>query len=185
MEPRLKTSKKWTALPKELIEQIRGVFKENFKQETKGSTIELEGRIYPEELLFFIGVHEGKRLKQNNFEISIPYKQNKDNVMKLVHLGMDAAAALFTQLFENEDDDEFPRIWQEVQFEGRQIFVQYTTVNSELEKEANRILGLPVEDEGGLAGGDWDEDSETPKSIKARLGIDDDSDPEDDGSSTH
>ena len=183
MEPRLKTSKKWTALPKELIEQIRNVFVENFTEQAKAGKIFAEGRIYPEELLFSIGYLPNKQLRQHNFEVSLPYKQNKDNVMKLVHIAVDAAASLFVQLFEDEDAvEEFPTVWQEVKFEGRALFVQYTTENTELSEEADRLLGLSRG--SGLAEGDWDEDDDDldPEEIKSRLGLTDDDDIDDDDS---
>jgi hypothetical protein len=174
MEPRLKTSKKWTALPKELLEQIKAVFHENFGKETKGGKLFTEGRVYPEELLFSIGFLPAKQLRQHNFEVSLPYNQKKDNVMKLIHIAVDAGASMFVQLFEEEDAvDQFPRTWQEVEFEGRKLYIQYTTDNTELDEEADRLLGTSKGKK--LAEGDWDEDEDvTPEEIKSRLGLDDD-----------
>lgn len=183
MEPRLKTSKKWTALPKELLTQIRTVFKTTFKDHLGGAKIEADGRIYPEEILISVGFKTEGALKQSNFMVSIPYKKGKDDVLKLLNLGTDAVGALFEQLFAAEDDSEFPRLWQEVQFENRTIYVEYTTNNSELDAEADKLLGAAKGE--GLVGGEWeDEESEvSPDEIKAKLGIDDDED--DDGGNTH
>ena len=36
---------------------------------------------------------------------------------------------------------DYPRDWKRVDFDGREIFVQHTTVNSELEKQADKLLG--------------------------------------------
>ena len=184
MEARLKTSKKWTALPKEFLAQVRNAFKSTFKDQLSGAKIEADGRIYPEELLISVGFKSGDALKQSNFMVSIPYRKGKDDVLKLLNLGMDAVGALFEQLFSAEDDHDFPRLWQEVDFEGRQIYVQYTTNNSELDAAADKLLG-ESEDEG-LTGGEWEdeEDGATPDEIKRKLGLDDDEDDED-GGSTH
>ena len=181
MEPRLKTSKKWSALPKELMQQIRTVFGSTFKEQLKGAKIEADGRIYPEEILIQVGFKESQALKQSNFMISIAYKKDKDNVLKLLHLGTDAMGALFDTLFSSEDDSELPRTWAELEFEGRVIHVQYTTNNTELESQANKLLGIG--DDESLAGGDWEDENDavTPESIKAKLGIDDDDDEEDGG----
>ncbi|NJM10148.1 MAG: hypothetical protein HC883_04530 [Bdellovibrionaceae bacterium] len=171
MEPRLKTSKKWTPLPKDFLSQIRTVFKETFKAQIGKGVVETDGRIYPEEILVSVGFRPDQGLRQSNFEVSIAYKKDKDNVLKLLHMAVDAAASLFEQFFAAEDDQEFPRIWQEFEVDGRMVYAQYTTTNTELESEADRLLGVHAKE--GLAGGDWDEDV-SPEDIKATLGIDPD-----------
>lgn len=183
MEPRLSTSRKWTPLPKELIQQIRSVFKQNFKEQVGKGTIEADGKIYPEEILVSVGYREGKALKQANWLISIAYKRNKDNVLALLHIAIDAAAALFEQYFGAENDHDFPRIWEKVDFEKREIYVQYSTVNTELEAEADRILGQA--DSAEVAQGDWNEDDEDmdPEDLKRKLGVEGEDD--DDGGAAH
>lgn len=172
MQPRLSTSRKWTPLPSELIQQIQSVFRESFQEHTKDAEVEAGGRIYPGEILIRVGFKAPNTLKQSNWEISIAYRQDKDNVLKLLHMGLDAMGALFQQLFTSEHDHDFPRVWESVDFEGRQIFVQYTTVNTSLEEEADRLLGISAS-ATDLAQGDWDEDM-TSEHIKAQLGLDDD-----------
>jgi hypothetical protein len=181
MQPRLSTSRKWTPLPDELVKQIRSVFRQNFKEQIGAATVEVEGSIFPGEILVCVGIRHPKELKQSGFGVSIAYSRNKDNVIKLLHLAVDAVASLFEQLFSAETDHDFPRVWEEVQFEGRSIFVQYTTENTELEHEADRILGVGDRGSSAVAQGDWDDSDEiTPEHIKAQLGIepngDDDSD---------
>lgn len=173
MEPRLSSSRKWSPLPDELIRQIRSVFKQNFSVQIGSNTVEAKGRIYPEEILVSVGIREEKALKQVNWMISVGYKRDKDNVMKLLHLVLDAAAALFEQSFSAENDHDFPRVWEEVDFEGRKIYVMYSTVNSKLEAEADRLLGEAGADSDEVAQGDWDEDIK-PEHIKAQLGLDED-----------
>jgi hypothetical protein len=183
MEPRLSTSRKWTPLPEELVKQIRSVFKQNFKEQIGSGTIEAHGKIYPEEILIGVGIKQTGSLRHNNWEISIAYKQSKDNVLKLLHTAIDAAASLFEQFFAAEDDADFPRKWEEVDFEGRKIFVQYTTANSELESEADKLLGIASKSK--LAQGDWDEEEDIdPEDIKKKLGVDDEEE-DDDGGEIH
>ena len=179
MHPRLPTSRKWTAFPTELKIQIQSVFKETFKDHIKGGTVVSEGRIYPGEILVMIGYQPGSGLKQANFEVSVAYKKDKDNVLKMINLAVDAAGSLFEQYFTLADDSSFPRVWLDVDFEGREIFIQYTTTNSKLEAEADKLLGEFATE--GLTQGEWDaaEDMD-PEQIKAKLGLDDD-DPDDDG----
>ena len=175
MQPRLKTSKKWTALPKELMQQVQSVFKETFGDRLGDGKLEAQGRIYPEEILFYVGYRPKGALKQQGFEVSVAYKKDKDNVLKLLHLTVDAAGSLLEQILSAEDDADFPRLWTEVDFEGRKIHVQYSTTNTELEAEADKLLGLGAPDDGELARGDWDEDAD-PDQVKASLGIDPDED---------
>jgi len=181
MQPRLPSSRQWTPLPKEFISQVESVFSESFKEHRAQGAFEAMGRIYPGEILVRVGYLPKGQLKHSHFEVSIGYRQAKDNVMKLLHLAVDAAGALFDQYFSAESDEDFPVQWEEMDFEGQTIFVQYTTVNTKLEAEADRILG--VESGDNLAGGDWDE-ATTPEAIKATLGIDpeDDDNNDDDGS---
>src|SRR4051812_31160682 len=116
MEPRLSTSRKWSPLPPELITQIKGIFKTNFKAQIGRGTIDVNGRIFPSEILISVGYREGKDLKQSNFVISIEYQRNKDNVVKLLHMAVDALASIYEQFFAAEDDDDFPRVWERVDF---------------------------------------------------------------------
>lgn len=170
MQPRLKTSKKWTAIPKELSAQIKQVFKQSFADQIGKGSIFADGRIYPTEILMSVGFKpEGKGLRQFNWDISIEYKRDKDNVMKLLTLAVDVAGSLFSQLFDSENDHDFPRIWAEVDFEGKKVFVQYQTENTELENEANKLLGVAEGEE--LVGGEWEAEL-SADDIKAQLGID-------------
>lgn len=171
MQPRLSSSRKWTAIPKELTVQIKTVFKQSFQQHIGKGTVLADGRIYPEELLISVGVKlPDSKLKESHWLVSIGYSRGKDDVIKLLNLAVDAAGSLMEQLFTSENDYDFPRAWQEVDFEGRKIYIQYSTVNKELENQADKILGVAEGDD--LAQGEW-EDLESPESIKQRLGVGD------------
>lgn len=185
MQPRLKNSRQWTPLPEEFLNQIKSVFNQNFKEHlAHGGKVQAAGKIFPSEILVGVGYLAPGTLRQLNWEISIEYSRNKDNVMRLLHLAVDAAGALFEQLFAAENDQDFPRTWEAVEFEGRKIFVQFTTTNTELEAQADRLLGLPA-DSSQVAQGDWDE-GVTKEQIKVGLGLDpeshDDGHGDDDGS---
>jgi hypothetical protein len=169
MQPRLKTSLKWTALPAELIQQMTRAFGSSFRSQLKNRTVSVEGRIFPGEILLRSGLHMPGQLRQDGFEISIAYDQKKDNVVNLLHLGTDAAGALFENFFADENSEELPREWQRVDFEKREIYVRYTTENGELEAEADKLLGL--DDPEGIARGDWDADVDASL-VKAQLGLD-------------
>lgn len=150
---------------------MKGVFEKSFAGHLgKGSRVEIQGRIYPSELLLSVGFSRPNQLKQPNFEISASYDSSKDNVLKVFHLLFDAAGALFDQYFQATEDNDFPRYWEEIDFEKRKIFVQYSTKNTDLESQADELLGKNSD----ALMQEPDEDSETfLEDIKNKLGLTD------------
>ncbi len=146
MKPRLPSSKKWTAFPKEFSEQIQGVFRENFNKELKKGELIVEGRIYPQEILLRIGFLEAGRLKQANFEISVEYSTKTNDAVDRINDAVDAAASMMMEFFEVEQDPdqepEFPLSWKEVPFNNRKLFMQFSTENTRLEAQADALLGV-------------------------------------------
>ena len=159
MEPRLKTSKKWTAFPGDFIEQIKNAFMENFGPQLKGHDLLVEGRIYPKEIVLQVGFVEKKALRQNNFEVSIEYKA--DEAVDRIHDAIDVSASMVGDYFENGGEIEYPGEWQEFEFEKLKVFCRHTRVNTQLEQEADRLLGL--DDAGLVRGEDEDEGGESPE----------------------
>lgn len=175
MQPRLPFSSKWTPIPKELAAQITEIFEENFASYIKNGKILVEGRIYLREVLLSVGYKEKGRLRQDNFQVSIEYNRDKDNMVKMIHLGVDCAASMAEQFFSGTvASSDFPKTWTGYEFEGREVFLQYSTTNSELEEEANRLLG--EDDEGLMRGEDAEEELEQKISM---LGLSDEDFPED------
>lgn len=142
MNPRLKSSKKWTAFPKEYSDQIQAVFKENFAQYLADADLIIEGRIYQDEIMLRVGYLEKGRLTQANFEISMNYSREKQDAVKRIHNCVDAAASMMLDYLENEGQVDFPYTWKEVPFQGQKIYMQFNTENSSLEAEANKLLGV-------------------------------------------
>lgn len=141
MIPRLVTSKKWTDFPKEYISQITEVFKEGFKAELESVDFFVEGRIYPEEILLRVGILEPGRIAQANFEVSAVYDVKKQDAIEWIYTCIDAAGTMMGEYFDLDGEVEFPRTWKEIDFEGKKIFTQFTTVNTRLEAEADALLG--------------------------------------------
>ncbi len=142
MKPRLITSKKWTPFPKDYVSQIEQAFSDAFPGQFKDSKLIIEGRIYPEEILLRVGHLEKGRLVQNNFEVSANYSQKKQDAVTCIYQCIDAAASLMNEFIESQGEVEFPRSWKDYDFDGTMIWVQYTTENTHLESEANRLLGV-------------------------------------------
>lgn len=178
MQPRLKTSKISTDLPKDLLKQIKEIFIETFSDHLKKAQVVTEGRIYSNEVLLRIGATQDKQLKQINFLVSMDYKQGKDQVMNMIHTGFDVLATLFDDYFSNQDDEDLPRQWTEMNAEGQKVYIMYSTVNDKLENEADKLLGVQKSgsfvEEHGLD----EDDEEILNEIKAKLGITDDDEDE-------
>ncbi|MFV8259091.1 hypothetical protein ACNQKP_14885 [Bdellovibrio bacteriovorus] len=146
MIPRLKSSKKWTSFPKEYSDQIQTVFKENFAQYLDNAQLIIEGRIYQEEIALRVGYLEEGRLAQANFEVSMSYSQEQQDAVSRIHNCVDAAASMMLEFLENEGEVDFPYTWKEVPFQGKKVYLKFSTENSNLEAEANKLLGLSEEE---------------------------------------
>ncbi|WP_413578686.1 hypothetical protein ACLVWU_09170 [Bdellovibrio sp. HCB290] len=188
MNPRLKSSKKWTNFPKEYSDQIQTVFNENFAQYLDNAELIIEGRIYTEEIVLRVGYHEDGRLAQANFEVSMNYSQAQQDAITRIHNCVDAAAAMMLEYFENDGEVDFPYVWKEIPFQGKKLYVQYTTENSNLEAEANKLLGVEddsivyeeAESEDALARAEQSEELSPPRDDEEFEDHDEESESDDD-----
>ena len=170
MESRRSNGKKWTPIPADFTKQVINAMRDSFKDETKSGKFIFEGRIYPDELVIRVGFIEKGRLRQTNFDISVDYKPGRDDTYKLLGVAVDVGATMLDELFASVDDGDFPRLWQVYEVEGRKVHLQFSTENSELDREADKLLGSSTD---GLV--NEDEEDEAQKeldAIRAKLGID-------------
>ena len=146
MNPRKKESKKWTKLPNDFSNQIKTVFEQNFKPHLEGKKLTVEGRIYPSEIVLRVGINQKGEVRFNNFEVSLNHSKEQQDTITQIHIGVDAVASLMVDYFENEEEHEMPLIWQEYPFDKQTIWLQYSSENSDLEAEANKLLGVSAAD---------------------------------------
>jgi len=146
MEPRLSSSMKWTPVPEELTEQIIDVFNKNFKAQVQSGDFHAEGRIFTKELLLRVGYKKEGEIRSYNFEVSIEFDPKKENAIKLLYTAVDCAASMMDEFFKNEEFHEFPKSWQPHKVDKKEVFLQTSTFNKELEEEADRLLGMEKED---------------------------------------
>jgi hypothetical protein len=142
MNPRLTTSRKWTAFPTEYIEQIRQVFQDHFQ----GQWV-VDGRIYSEEILLRVGRQKPGQLAQDNIEVSVDFYSSEENGQECIDALIDAAATLMTDFLAQKEQDaeetpEFPLYWTEMEQGKFKIYFQYSGENSDLAAQADAILGL-------------------------------------------
>lgn len=142
MLPRKKESKKWSGLPPELSKQIKALFEENFKPQLEGKALKVEGRIYPTEILMRVGINNKGEIRFHNFDVSVDHSVQKQNTITQINVAVDVIASIMLEYFDNDEDHELPLIWTEYPFEKQTIWLQYTSANTDLEAEANRLLGV-------------------------------------------
>ncbi|MGE0764360.1 MAG: hypothetical protein AB7N80_13850 [Bdellovibrionales bacterium] len=174
MEPRRSRQAKWTELPKDYVKQVINALRDSFADEVKSGKFIFEGRIYADEIIVRMGFLENGRLRQTNFEVSTDLKAGKDDTVKLIGICVDVGATMLEELFSSEDDKDFPRVWTVYEVEGRKVYLQFSSSNTELESEADKLLG--ASDDNLVKNADEGDDSDTLSGIKARLGIDDEDD---------
>lgn len=145
MNPRHSNLKTWSNLPREFREKAAQVFAQNFRKESANGDFSIEGRIYPTEILMRAGYTEKGRLKQTNFEVSMDLNEDQ-TAMDRLFLGIDVLGSVFETHFEHlheeeADDVEYPFNWEEFEFDDSKVYLRFSTVNTHLEEEADRILG--------------------------------------------
>lgn len=141
MQPRLKSSKKWTTFPTDYTAQIKALLLENFGPALGEGEVIVEGRIYTSEIMLRVGYLENGRLAQSNFEVSVDYSTDQKDVLEKLGLCVDAAASMMDEYFEKAGEVDFPFVWKAFPFNKKTLFMKYSTENSKLEEEANRLLG--------------------------------------------
>lgn len=143
LTPRYKSSQKWTEFPPELTQEISTIFKQNFEKQLGNNTkIHVSGRVYPKEILLRVGLHKKGELKYQNFEVSLDHENKQEQVIQMIYLAVDAIASLMLEYFENDETHELPYSWMEYPFNGKKVWLQFSTENPDLQAEADKLLGI-------------------------------------------
>ena len=143
MRPRQKTESPWTPFPQELIDHICEVFTERFSDEydLEGLHFLAEGRIYREEILLRVGLNNPNQLKQYNFELSVLYNRDEQKALDVIQESVNVLEPSFVDLLEEDfEDADFPIEWMAIQGAKYMAHQQYSTVNTLLESEADKLL---------------------------------------------
>jgi hypothetical protein len=143
MHARKLSSKKWTSLPKEYLSQIQSVFESEFEASLmKGWLLEVDGKIYFEEVVFRLGLRGTSGIRQHNFYVSIDTNAKLQDANEKIPVCVDAAASMAVEFFAStEETVDFPADWQIFDFGAEKIYLAYDTINTKLESMADQILG--------------------------------------------
>ncbi len=143
MQPRLKTSSQWTPFPEELCQLCAQVLTERFFDEydLDKAKFVVEGRIFANEIVGRFGLNVENQLKQPNFEVSFDFNPETEKALEMIQKSMDVVEHLWTELLEDDfEDAELAVVWQSLPFDKKDYHYRYSTVNSDLEKEADLLL---------------------------------------------
>ena len=150
MNPRNLSKAPWTSLPEEFAFKVLSALEKEFPEQFKVGEFITEGKIFDTEILIRIGYLENGRLRQINFEASLDYDREKaENILENFYTCIDALAVWMHQYFESvakDEDVDLPLVWRASDFKNQTVFFQFSTVNSRLEQEADRLLGVLADD---------------------------------------
>ncbi len=145
MSPRNQSKAPWTSLPEEFAFKVLSALEKDFAPQSKNGEFIVEGKIFDNEILIRIGYLEGGRIRQVNFEASFDYDGEKTDIIENFYICIDALGVWMHEYFEKVEKDEdidLPLVWRGSDFKNNTVFLQFSTVNSRLEQEADRLLGL-------------------------------------------
>jgi hypothetical protein len=171
---RKRQQKKPTTLPKDFLRTVSDLFQKQFKKNLAGSTFLVYGDLYGDEAVLGVSLSHPKSLGAASLHVSADLpknvSENPEKVTAKLQSMVDVAASWFSQCFqagngletvlgEMKDADTS---WQELDWEGAQLFVKLNRTNYTLEKAADEFLkkkGFDLEGEDPLD--ELDEDDET------------------------
>jgi len=149
MKPRNYSKLPWTGLPEEFAFKILSALEKEFPEQAKTGEFIVEGKIFEGEIIMRIGFLERGRIRQMNFEASFDYDSKKDNLLDHLYTCIDCLGVWMHETFKRGKEDEdldLPLLWRPMSFQGQTIYLQFSHVNSRLEQEADRLLGLSSEE---------------------------------------
>ena len=81
-------------------------------------------------------------------EREIREKKKSETATERLYACVDALGSLMEEYFEleSEKDMDIQPVWRPYEFEGDMIYMQHNNINTQLEDEANRLLGLVSEE---------------------------------------
>lgn len=167
LSPRNEENKSFSLLPPELLETILEIFKDTFQEEsTKGDFFCL-GQVHQGEILLRLGYVEKGSIKQVNFDTSIDVEPNEPHVTDLLDELIVGTKELFINYFKNKNLEDFSYYWNPLETsKNHAIFYKYDATNTQLEAEANKLLGEENLD-SSLIHGDMEESEEIEKIIES------------------
>ena len=142
ISPRKPTSieKKSSPIPKDLTSLISESFQESFEKELRNREVLVTGKIYSEEIVVRVGLHEPGHIRQMNFEASIDFQHGRTDSVGQIHACVDAISTMLAEYLTSIEEIVFPLTWAPYKFENQEIFLMTSTENFDLEAQADALL---------------------------------------------
>ena len=141
MKPR-QSKASYSPLPKEYCQHIQSVLENYFMSKLSKVRWIIEGRIYEKEICILSGFTKEKELQQKNIILSIDFDPQKDRCQKKIEDCMNLLANILEHHLKLKSRWPHSPKWYKAlsPFKKGEVYFQTSTVNTELEEAANRIL---------------------------------------------
>lgn len=140
IKPKNTVNKTYSKLPSELTKAISDEFESTLKKPGFVSF----AQVYINEIVLRVGYRPENSIKQVNFDLSANIEPEGLKPLEILEKLIDSAKDLFHSYFQEEDVKEFSPSWADVA--NTQISYRFDGTNTELEEEANRLLGEDTEE---------------------------------------
>lgn len=143
MTPRLDSSifKSQSSFPPDALKLIQESLQEQYAEFLADKVLVVQGVIYPKELILSVGFRDKGGIRQRNFEASMDFDLQTQNPVNLIHAGLDAVGSMMSQWIETDGDLAVPLEWTKFDLDKNPLWLRSTNVNSDLEAQANALLG--------------------------------------------
>lgn len=143
LKPRLESSNAYTLAPREFNEAIIELLQAEFETKASQGTFTAEFRIFPGELILWVGYLKEHSLSPLNFAFS-KNREEEDTPKSTVRIANEMttmAREVFAYHFENIVREELPFEWSKF-MNNEAIYYIYDPTNRDLEFQADKLLGI-------------------------------------------
>jgi hypothetical protein len=149
---RKRHTKSPTNLPKEFLNSVSTLFKEQFGEKLTGESFLVYGALYTSEVLLGISLSHPKTLRAGTMVTSMDMSEDvgekPEKVTEQLKVMVDVSASWFAQCFETgkgleavlDEMADVDTTWQELEWEKSHLFVKLGRENFALERAADDLL---------------------------------------------
>lgn len=150
--------KKYSRLPEDFTQLLKKSVEENIEVLGKMSpspSLNIRGRVYPNEVILELELSETDRILRHNFRGSMDYNSEEQDTLDRLDDLANALASMMEQFLEfeiNKEDElelmDLPLDYKEFPYDGRKVYLMYHTENTDLDAQADALLGAEFTEEG-------------------------------------
>lgn len=141
-------AQKATSLPSDYTKVVKEVFETQFKDSIQNKQFTIEGKIWPDEILFAASLGSTGSLKAVTVFCSVDFDPNASlpTAEELLAACVDVCGHFFQHFFQENPDpiDLRPLVWTPYEWSGRTAFVRVDQSNLQLDQMTEEWLNSPV-----------------------------------------